>query len=84
MSNTTRTFHIWQQGSNLEFWRSLCNLQSMVISNAGYVHFYQGHGNTSDASLKSAPEDASTEDCLEMLRSVSARTYKRTDMLGTN
>ena len=56
----------------------------MVISNAGYMHFYHGNGDASDASLKSALEDASTEDCLQMLLSVSARTYRRTDMPGTN
>ena len=56
----------------------------MVISNAGYVTFYAGHGDASDASLKSPPTDADTEDCLHMLRSVSARNYVRTDMPGTN
>ena len=55
----------------------------MVISNAGYVHFYHGHGDASDASLKSAPEDASTEACLQMLCSVSARTYSRLDLPGS-
>ena len=56
----------------------------MVISNAGYVTFYAGHGDASDASLKSPPTDADTEDCLHMLRSVSARNYVRTDMPGTS
>ena len=56
----------------------------MVMSNAGYVTFYSGHGDASDATLKSPPTDANTEDCLNMLRSVSARTYVRTDMPGTN
>ena len=56
----------------------------MVISNAGLVHFYAGHGDASDASLKSPPVDADTENCLQMLRSVSARNYIRTDMPGAN
>ena len=34
----------------------------------------------SDASLKTEPKDANTEDCLQMLRSVSARTYERIDL----
>ena len=33
---------------------------------------------------KSPPTDASTEDCLQMLRSVSARNYFRTDTPGTS
>ena len=83
MSNTTRTFHIQQTGSNLEFWRSLYTCRAMVISNSGYVHFCGGHGDGRDASLQSRPEDASTEDCLQMLRSVSAQTYSRLDLPGS-
>ncbi len=39
-----------------------------------------GSTNVSDASLKSTPEDARTEDCLQMLRQVNARTYSRLDL----
>ena len=46
----------------------------------GHVSFMGGSTNVSDASLKSTPEDASTEDCLQMLRQVSARTYSRLDL----
>ena len=46
----------------------------------GHVTFMGGSTNVSDASLKSTPEDASTEDCLQMLRQVSARTYSRLDL----
>ena len=42
--------------------------------------FMGGSTNVSDASLKSTPEDASTEQCLQMLRQVSARTYARLDV----
>ena len=80
MSNTTRTFHILQTGNNLEFWRSLYNTRSMVISNVGYVHFYAGHGDASDQSLKSTPVDANIDDCINIVKNVSARTYNRLDI----
>ena len=48
----------------------------------GHVSFMGGSTNVSDASLKSTPGDASTEDCLQMLRQVSARTYSRLGSLG--
>ena len=80
MSNTTRTFHIQQTGSNLEFWRSLYSTRSMVISNAGYVHFYAGHGDASDQSLKSTPVDVNIDDCINIVKNVSARTYNRLDI----
>ena len=34
----------------------------------------------SDQSLKGDPQDASTEDCMTMLRQVSAKTYERLDL----
>ena len=46
----------------------------------GHVRFSGGQGTVSDASLKSVPADASNEDCLHMLRQVSARTYSRLDL----
>ena len=52
----------------------------MGIANNGYWTFYRGHGDASDQSLKSYAKDASTEDCLNMLRQVSAKTYLRLDM----
>ena len=54
--------------------------QSMGISSSGYWTFYKGHGDASDQSLKGNPQDASTTDCLNMLRQVSARTYQRLDL----
>ena len=80
MSNTTRTFHILQTGSNLEFWRSLYSTRSMVISNVGYVHFYAGHGDASDESLKSTPVDADMDVCINIVKNVSARHYSRLAM----
>ena len=46
----------------------------------GHVSFMGGSTNVSDASLKTEPVDANTEDCLHMLRNVSARTYERIDL----
>ena len=42
--------------------------------------FYKGYSAASDRSLKGSPQDASTEDSLNMLRAVSAKTYQRLDL----
>ena len=42
--------------------------------------FYKGYSAASDQSLKGNPQDASTEDSLNMLRQVSAKTYQRLDL----
>ena len=56
-------------------------VQTMGVNNStGYWTFYRGHGDASDQSLKSHAQDASTEDCLSMLRQVSAKTYTRIDL----
>ena len=52
----------------------------MGIANKGYWTFYRGHGDASDQSLTSYAKDASTKDCLNMLRQVSVKTYLRLDM----
>ena len=84
LSNTTRTFHIQQDGTTLQFWRSLCSTQSFQISNAGYVHFFAGYGSSSDQRLKTPnPPAASTEDAIAMLKAVEARTYSRLDLPDT-
>ena len=81
LSNTTRTFHIRQEGSTLQFWRSLYNVQAMQISNAGYVHFFAGFGNSSDQCLQTPdPPEASTTEAIAMLKAVSARTCSRLDL----
>ena len=46
----------------------------------GYWTFYKGYGAASDQSLKGDAQDASTEDCLNILRQVSAKTYRRLDL----
>ena len=79
-NNTTRTFHIIQTGSNLEFWRSLYTTRSFVISNVGYVTFYAGYGSSSDQSIKSTPVDANIDTCINIVKNVSARHYTRLDM----
>ncbi len=42
--------------------------------------FYKSYGSASDQSLKGDVEDASTQHCLDMLRAVSAKTYRRLDV----
>ncbi len=54
--------------------------QSMGISSTGVWTFYRGYGAASDRSLKGDPQDASMEDCMTMLRRVSAKTYSRLDL----
>jgi hypothetical protein len=51
-----------------------------IARSNGVVTFHNGLVNSSDASLKSNPVDASTEDALNMLKAVSARTYDRVDL----
>ena len=55
--------------------------QSMGVNlTTGYWTFYKGYGAASDQSLKGNAQDASTTDCLNMLRQVSAKTYRRLDL----
>ena len=55
--------------------------QTMNISlSTGAWSFYKGYGNASDRSLKGSPQDASTEDALNVRRQVSAKTYTRLDL----
>ena len=42
--------------------------------------FYKRYSAASDQSLKGDSQDASTEDSLNMLRQVSAKTYRRLDL----
>ena len=51
-----------------------------LLHSPRHVSFSGGQSTVSDASLKTEPKDANTEDCLQMLRSVSARTYERIDL----
>ena len=55
--------------------------QTLGISlTTGFHTFYKGHGSASDQSLKGSIQDASTEDALHLLRTVSAKTYTRLDL----
>ena len=66
------------------FYRISTDLLCYTIARSnGVVTFHNGLVNSSDASLKSNPVDASTEDALNTLKAVSARTYQRTDLPGT-
>ena len=51
-----------------------------VSLSTGNWTFYKTYGSASDRSLKGNPQDASTEDSLNMLRQVSAKTYQRLDL----
>ena len=55
--------------------------QTMGVSltTGAWVH-YKGLSAASDRSLKGDAQDASTNDCLNMLRAVSAKTYRRLDL----
>ena len=56
----------------------------MQISNAGYVHFFAGFGNSSDRCLKTHdPPAASTADAIALVKAVEARTYSRLDLPDT-
>ena len=49
------------------------------LTTGAWTH-YKGLSAASDASLKGDAQDASTNDCLDMLRAVSAKTYRRLDL----
>ena len=51
-----------------------------INTSSGYVTLYKGFGASSDQSLKGDAQVASTEDSLNMLRTVSAKTYRRLDL----
>ncbi len=56
-------------------------LQTMGISlSTGGWTWYRSFGQASDQSLKDNIQDANTEQCLNMLRQVSAKTYTRKDL----
>ena len=51
-----------------------------INTSTGFMTFYKGYGSSSDRSLKGSIQDASTEDALHLLRTVSAKTYTRLDL----
>ncbi len=69
----TNSLQMWTNGGGKGFTYE-------INYSTGHITFQGGSTNVSDQSLKSTPEDASTEDCLQMLRNVSARTYSRLDL----
>ena len=55
-----------------------------TVNAQGYVTFNGGTNASSDARLKDFVEDIPEDDALSLLRTVSAKTYIRNDMEGTN
>ena len=55
-------------------------VQCAVFGTNGYMTFMQGHGNSSDRKLKDSIEDMNENDAIQVLKSVSAKTYTRIDM----
>jgi hypothetical protein len=77
-ANPNGNLQIWRVGSPSEF-------QMVDIDRTtGMVTFFGGHQNSSDASLKTPdPPAASSDEALQMLKSVQARVYERVDLPGT-
>jgi len=65
--------------STLQFWYLPSTLTASVATNGVWTHHF-GTSSSSDASLKSPPVDASSQEALAMLKAVSARTYERVDL----
>ena len=51
-----------------------------INRSSGYVTFFGGTNAASDAKLKGEVEDLPTADCLDLLKTVSAKSYVRNDM----
>ena len=49
------------------------------LTTGAWTH-YKGLSAASDRSLKGNAQDVDTNDCLDMLRQVSAKTYRRLDL----
>ena len=84
--NSSVDLHQWELSwlSYAHFWRpnaSTAWAQTMGVSltTGGWTH-YKTFGAASDTSLKDNQQDANTEQCLSMLRQVSAKTYDRKDL----
>ena len=54
--------------------------QTANINGQGFWTFYGGTNAASDARLKEEVEDLPSADCLNLLKAVSAKTYRRNDM----
>ena len=78
--------HVWELSwlGYSQFFRpnsSTAYQQTMSVSltSGAWVH-YKGLSAASDRSLKGDAQDANTNNCLDMLRAVSAKTYRRLDL----
>ena len=84
--NSSVDLHVWELSwlGYSHFWRpnaSTAWAQTMNVSlTTGAWTHYRGLSAASDRSLKDNLQDASTEQCLSMLRQVSAKTYDRKDL----
>ena len=69
-------FSHWHRFNAATAWGQCYNINT----NTGYMTFFKGYGASSDESLKGDVEDANTQDCLNMLKAVKAKTYRRLDL----
>jgi hypothetical protein len=68
---------------NLQIWRVGSPSESQFIDidrTSGMVTFVGGHQNASDRSLKDNIEDMPEHDAINLLKTVSAKTYTRNDL----
>ena len=69
-------FAHWHRNNSATAWTQCYTINTST----GYMTFFRGYGASSDQSLKGDAQNASTEDCLNMLRNVRAKTYRRLDL----
>ena len=67
--------HYWRPNSSTAYAQTM----GISLTSGAWVH-YKGLSAASDRSLKGDAQDANTNDCLDMLRAVSAKTYRRLDL----
>ena len=67
--------HYWRPNSSTAYAQTM----GISLTTGAWVH-YKGLSAASDRSLKGDAQDANTNDCLDMLRAVSAKTYRRLDL----
>jgi hypothetical protein len=80
-TNNTNNWKIFSYGPALEFWRVVNGeLKCFEINAQGYVNFFGGTNAASDRILKDNVEDMPESDAINLLKSISAKTYTRNDM----
>ena len=67
--------HYWRPNASTAYAQTM----GISLTTGAWVH-YKGMSAASDRSLKGDVQDANTNDCLDMLRAVSAKTYRRLDL----